>query len=81
VGSPPARYLNQCALHGLELTSESANVSGNVGKFDPEASYLLAIARPYLTLEQADQILTETEGQRGVFLHNGSAFGIYAAAG
>jgi hypothetical protein len=31
-----------------------------------------------LTLEQADQILTETEGPGGGFLDNGTPFGVYS---
>jgi hypothetical protein len=31
-----------------------------------------------LTLEQADQILTETEGPGGGFLDDGSSFGVYS---
>jgi hypothetical protein len=34
--------------------------AGDVGKLAPEAGYLLTAAFPTLTLEQADQILTET---------------------
>ena len=50
----------------------------DVGKVAPEAGYLLTAAFPTLTLEQADQILTETEGPGGGFLDNGSAFGVYS---
>jgi hypothetical protein len=49
-----------------------------VGKVAPEAGYLLTAAFPALTLEQADQILTETEGPGGGFLGDGSSFGIYS---
>jgi hypothetical protein len=49
-----------------------------VGKLAPEAGYLLTIAFPSLTLEQADQILTETEGPGGGFLDDGSSFGLYS---
>jgi hypothetical protein len=44
----------------------------------PEAGWLLKAAFPYLTLAQADHILTETEGPGGGFLDNGSAFGVYS---
>jgi PAP2 superfamily protein len=50
----------------------------NVGKLAPEAGYLLTVAFPALTLEQADQILTETEGPGGGFLDDGSSFGVYS---
>ncbi|MBD5633070.1 MAG: phosphatase PAP2 family protein, partial [Candidatus Eremiobacteraeota bacterium] len=44
----------------------------------PEAGYLLKAAFPTLTLAQADQILTDSEGPGGGFLDNGSAFGAYS---
>lgn len=50
----------------------------DVGKLAPEAGYLLTVAFPLLTLEQADQILTETEGPGGGFLDDGSSFGVYS---
>ena len=49
-----------------------------VSKLAPEAGYLLTVAFPSLTLDQADQILTETEGPGGGFLDNGSGFGVYS---
>jgi hypothetical protein len=50
----------------------------DVGKLAPEAGFLLTAAFPSLSLEEADRILTETEGQGGGFLDNGSAFGVYS---
>ncbi|MFT4117884.1 MAG: phosphatase PAP2 family protein [Bradyrhizobium sp.] len=50
----------------------------DVGKIAPEAGYLLTTAFPYLTLEQANNILTVTEGPGGGFLDNGSSFGVYS---
>jgi PAP2 superfamily len=50
----------------------------DVGKLAPEAGYLLTVAFPSLTLEQANQILTETEGPGGGFLDDGSSFGVYS---
>jgi hypothetical protein len=55
-----------------------ADTLEDVGKLAPEAGYLLTAAFPSLTLEQADQILTETEGPGGGFLDDGSAFGVYS---
>jgi membrane-associated phospholipid phosphatase len=55
-----------------------ANVQESVGKLAPEAGYLLTAAFPNLTLDQADQILTDTEGPGGGFLDNGSSFGVYS---
>ena len=50
----------------------------DVGKLAKEAGYLLTVAFPALTLDQADQILTETEGPGGGFLDDGSPFGVYS---
>ena len=57
---------------------ETAGRLEDVGKLAPEAGYLLTIAFPSLTLEQADRILTESEGPGGGFLDDGSHFGIYS---
>ena len=57
---------------------ETAGKTEDVGKLAPEAGYLLTVAFPNLTLEQANQILTETEGPGGGFLDDGSAFGVYS---
>jgi hypothetical protein len=57
---------------------ENANRLDDVHKLAPEAGYLLTTAFPYLTLEQADEILTVTEGPGGGFLDSGSAFGVYS---
>jgi membrane-associated phospholipid phosphatase len=58
--------------------AKNANTLEDVGKLAPEAGYLLTVAFPSLTLEQADRILTETEGPGGGFLDNGSSFGVYS---
>ncbi len=50
----------------------------DVGKIAPDAGYLLTAAFPYLSLAQADHILTVTEGPGGGFLDDGSAFGLYS---
>lgn len=57
---------------------KNAGTLEDVGKLAPEAGYLLTAAFPSLTLEQADQILTETEGPGGGFLDDGSSFGVYS---
>lgn len=57
---------------------QNANKVEDVSRLAPEAGYLLTVAFPSLTLEQADQILTETEGPGGGFLDNGSPFGVYS---
>jgi hypothetical protein len=56
----------------------NAGVLEDVGKLAPEAGYLLKAAFPSLTLEQANKILTETEGPGGGFLDDGSSFGVYS---
>ena len=50
----------------------------DVSKIAPDAGYLLTAAFPYLSLAQADHILTMTEGPGGGFLDNGSPFGLYS---
>jgi hypothetical protein len=57
---------------------QNAGVVEDVGKLAPEAGYLLTVAFPSLTLEKANQILTETEGPGGGFLDDGSGFGVYS---
>jgi hypothetical protein len=56
----------------------NAGIREDVNKLAPEAGYLLTTAFPTLTLEQANQILTETQGPGGGFLNDGSAFGVYS---
>lgn len=58
--------------------SKNTSIVEDVSKLAPEAGYLLTAAFPALTLEQADKILTETEGPGGGFLDDGSSFGIYS---
>jgi hypothetical protein len=57
---------------------QNAGKLEDVGKMAPEAGYLLTTAFPSLALEQANQILTETQGPGGGFLDDGSAFGVYS---
>jgi PAP2 superfamily len=65
--------------YGLPVVyAKNADTAEDVGKLAPEAGYLLTAAFPFLTLEQADQILTDTEGPGGGFLDDGSAFGVYS---
>lgn len=58
--------------------AKTAMTKEDVATVAPEAGYLLTQAYPYLTLKQADDILTETEGPGGGFLDDGSAFGLYS---
>ena len=50
----------------------------DVAALAPEAGNLLTAAFPKLSLDEADRILTETEGPGGGFLDDGSAFGVYS---
>ena len=65
--------------YGLAIAHpEIADKVEDVGALAPEAGNLLTAAFPKLTLEEANRILTETEGPGGGFLDNGSAFGVYS---
>ena len=65
--------------YGLPVVfAQTAAGAEDVARLAPEAGYLLTAAFPYLTLAQADDILTATEGPGGGFLDNGSAFGVYS---
>lgn len=58
--------------------AKTATQTEDVKQLAPEAGYLLTAAFPSLTLDQADTILTETEGMGGGFLDDGSSFGVYS---
>jgi hypothetical protein len=65
--------------YGLPVVyPQNAGVKEDVNKLAPEAGYLLTAAFPSLTLEEANQILTATEGPGGGFLDDGSSFGVYS---
>lgn len=65
--------------YGLGVVhTETADKVEDVGALAPEAGYLLTVAFPKLTLDEANRILTETEGPGGGFLDDGSAFGVYS---
>jgi hypothetical protein len=57
---------------------QTADDKEDVAKLAPEAGLLLTVAYPKLSLAQADDILTATEGPGGGFLDNGTAFGVYS---
>jgi hypothetical protein len=74
-----AAFYASTQTYGLPVVfAKTAMGTEDVGKLAPEAGYLLTVAFPTLSLQQADQILTETEGPGGGFLDNGSAFGVYS---
>jgi hypothetical protein len=65
--------------YGLPVAHpETADKVEDVAMLAPEAGYLLTVAFPKLSLEEANRILTETEGPGGGFLDDGSAFGVYS---
>ena len=65
--------------YGLPVVfPERVGTVEDVGTMAPEAGTLLTTAFPSLTLEQANQILTETQGPGGGFLDDGSPFGVYS---
>jgi hypothetical protein len=57
---------------------ETADKVEDVAALAPEAGNLLIAAFPKLSLDEANRILTETEGPGGGFLDDGSAFGVYS---
>jgi hypothetical protein len=57
---------------------ETADRQEDVATLAPEAGYLLTVAFPKLSLDEANRILTDTEGPGGGFLDDGSAFGVYS---
>ena len=73
-----AFYATTQTYHLPVVYPKNEGVLEDVSKVSPEAGYLLTMAFPSLTLEQADKILTETEGPGGGFLDDGSPFGIYS---
>ena len=65
--------------YGLPVVFRAAAAGRpDVGRIAPEAGHLLTAAFPTLSLDQADQILTDTLGPGGGFLDDGSAFGLYS---
>jgi hypothetical protein len=80
--SDPA--INQAAYdvtqtYGLPVVyPTNFGVKEDVDTRAPEAGFLLTTAFPVLTIEEANQILTDTEGPGGGFLDDGSSFGIYS---
>jgi hypothetical protein len=72
-------FYSATQTYGLPVVHpENVGKLEDVGKLAPEAGHLLTAAFPSLTLEQADYILTETEGPGGGFLDDGSPFGVYS---
>ena len=75
-----AAFVAATQTYGLPVVyPKAAETREDVATLAPEAGYLLTVAFPSLSLAEADQILTETEGPGGGFLDDGvSPFGIYS---
>jgi hypothetical protein len=70
---------NATQTYGLPVVyPENVGRREDFGQLAPEAGYLLTAAFPSLTLDQANQILTDTEDPGGGFLDDGSPFGVYS---
>ena len=78
------RWANEALIaatqtYGLPaVSSVPAAGTEDVAKLAPEAGNLLTAAFPKLTLDEANAILTATEGPGGGFLDTGSEFGVYS---
>jgi membrane-associated phospholipid phosphatase len=74
-----AAFYESTQTYGLPVVhADTAGTSEDVGALAPEAGYLLTAAFPKLSLKEADDLLTATEGPGGGFLDDGSAFGVYS---
>jgi hypothetical protein len=73
------RFYESTQTYGMSIVfPATSHATEDVASIAPEAGYLLTAAFPALTLRQADDLLTQTEGAGGGFLDNGSAFGLYS---
>ncbi len=74
-----AAFYEATQTYGLPVVhGATATAPLDVAKIAPEAGHLLTAAFPKVTLAEANAILTETLGQGGGFLDNGSSFGVYS---
>ena len=72
-------FVESTLTYGLPVVNAgTADGQEDVFKVAPEAGHLLTAAFPTLALDQADALLTATEGPGGGFLDDGSGFGIYS---
>ncbi len=72
-------FYESTQTYGLPVVyRQTAGKLEDVALLAPQAGYLLTTAFPHLTLQQADRILTQTEGPGGGFLNDGSGFGVYS---
>lgn len=74
-----ARFVDTTQTYGMPAVfPQNTDAQVDFGKVAPEAGHLLTAAYPYLSLDQANAILTATQGPGGGFLDGGSAFGAYS---
>lgn len=73
-----AALVQATLTYGLPVVHPDFTGPQDVAALAPNAGYLLTAAFPYLSLAQANAILTETEGPGGGFLDNGSEFGVFS---
>jgi hypothetical protein len=74
-----AAFYDSTQTYGLPVVNaNSASGVEDVSALSPDAGYLLTAAFPKLSLKQADDILTATEGPGGGFLDTGGEFGLYS---
>lgn len=74
-----AAFYTSTLTYGLGVVYPAqAKGTEDVATLAPEAGHLLTAAFPYLSLKQADDILTATEAPGGGFLDDGSHFGVYS---
>lgn len=65
--------------YGLPVAfPEAAGKQLKVSEVAPEAGYLLTVAFPALSLDEANDILTRTLGPGGGFLDDGGPYGVYS---
>jgi hypothetical protein len=57
---------------------KNAGKKQDVEKLAPKAGYLLTVAFPWLSREEANKILTETEGPGGGFLDDDTEIGVFS---
>lgn len=72
-------FYDATQTYGLPVVyPKVASTKEDVAKVAPEAGHLLTAAFPSITLAEANDILTATQGPGGGFLDDGSAFGLYS---
>jgi hypothetical protein len=72
-------FYESTLTYGLPVVNaKTANTVEDFSAVAPDAGYLLTAAFPTLSLKEADDILTSSEGPGGRFLDNGSEFGLYS---